>query len=144
MPTPTTNLGVTKKYSIYVEGSKLGRDFLQLLNFQYKRQYAEGKDEFLGDSEEEQWQRCTGSEGSFEFLESDASYVDSIIQAIADAERVGQKPDILIVELTTSNVGTVSKLKFPKATLQLEGGASGKNEKVNRKATFKASAPKPG
>lgn len=141
MPEPTNNLGVTKRWVIYVEDSKLGRDYAKIKNATWKPKYVEWDDEYLGDGVEKPGQRCTGAIGSFETDESDAKYSNDIEQAIRNVERSGRTPKIVLVEETRSNTGTISKVFFRNATMQSEPSTPGKNEKVNRKYTWRSSPP---
>ena len=51
MPTTNPNLGTTTRLAIYVEGSKLGKDFLDVINFKVATKYYEGQKETLGASD---------------------------------------------------------------------------------------------
>ncbi len=144
MSTPTANLGVTKKVTIYVEDSNLGRDFVNMTSFSWEPKYVEGDDEYLGESEEEPWQRATGASGAFDIDERDADYCNRLEQALRDAERTGQKPKVRIVERTLSNSGTTSKMTFSNAVLKVKVATGGKNEKIKRSYTWRSSAPKLG
>jgi len=140
--TPTPNLGVTKRYSLYISGTKVGRDYLAMRSFNWSRTYAEWTEEYLGDSLEIPGQRCTGANGDFEVDELDAKYCNDIEQALADAERTGLRPDIKLVERTLSNSGTVSKVTFENIALKPAVSGAGKNEIVKRKYTWRSSVPK--
>jgi hypothetical protein len=144
MSTPTKNLGVTKKVSIYVEGSKLGRDFVNMKSFQHKTTYVEGTDSYIGQDTEEPWQYPIGGVGSFEVDESDSDYCESLEQALQDAEAAGQKPKVVIAVQTFNNGGTTSKLKYEGVTLQADLGAGGRTEKVTRKYSWRSKRPKKG
>ncbi len=142
MSTPTKNLGTTKKISIYVENSKLGRDYVTMKSFSDKPIYVEGTDSYLGEPDEIPWQFCTGAEGSFEIDELDSDYCDTLEQSLRDVEATGQRPDIIIVKRTLSNSGTVSKMTYPNCVLKPDTSAGGRTEKAARKYTWKSSTPR--
>lgn len=142
MATPTKNLGITKRISIYVEGSKLGRDFVNMKSFSDKPTYVEGTDSYLGQDDEIPWQIPIGGSGSFEIDESDSDYCEALEQALQDAEAAGQRPDIVITKQTFNNSGVVSKIKYKNVTLQPDTSAGGRTEKVARKYTWRSSRPK--
>lgn len=144
MSTPNKNLGTTKKIAIYVEGSKLGRDFAAIKNFTDKTTYVEGVDSYLGEEDEIPWQIPVGATGSFEQDELDAKYVDDLMQAIRDVETSGKRPDIVITRTTYGNDGTTSKVKWVNVTIQDEANAPGRTEKAGRKFTWRSSKPRKG
>lgn len=141
MSTPIPNLGTSRRIKIYVEGKLIGRDFKQMKSFNANPTYAEGKDEYLGTDLEIPWQRCNGAQGDFEIEESDGDYINQLQFALLEAEREGQRPDVLIVEEIASNSGTFSKIEYPNSVLKPSTKVAGKNEKVMRAYTFTSSKP---
>lgn len=144
MSTPTKNLGLTKRISIYVEGSKLGRDFVNMKSFNDRPVYVEGEDSYLGQPDQEPWQIPVSSTGDFEIDESDSDYAAKLEQSIQDAEAAGQKPKIVITKQTFDNGGTTSKVRYEGVTLQPATSAGGRTEKVTRKYTWRSKRPKQG
>lgn len=144
MPTPNVNLGTGKRVSIYVEKTKIGRDYTRMKSFMDKPTYVEGTDSYLGQTDERPWQIVTGSEGSFEIDELDAAHADELDLALQEAEANGQKPDVVITKQTFGNDGTVSKVKYVGVVLKPDTGAGGRTEKATRKYTWRAQRPQKG
>lgn len=144
MSTPNKNLGKEKKISIYVEKAKIGRDFTQMKSFQDKPTYVQGTDSYLGQDDERPWQIPTGGEGSFEIDELSASHADELDLRLQAAEAAGLQPSIVITKLTTSNDGTISKVKYINVTLTPDYGAGGRTEKATRKYSWRSSRPRKG
>lgn len=144
MPTPNANLGKEKRISIYIEGSKIGRDFTRMKSFSDKTTFVQGTDSYLGREDERPWQIPTGGEGSFEIDELDAQHADELDLALQDVEATGRQPDVVITKQTFSNSGTVSKIKYVNCTLTPDYGAGGRTEKATRKYSFRSSRPRKG
>lgn len=144
MSTPNKNLGTSKRISIYVEGSKLGRDYVNMKSFSDKPTYVEGTDSYIGQDDERPWQMPIGGSGAFEIDESDSDYCETLEQALQDAEAAGQQPNVTITKQTFNNSGTVSKIKYVNVTLQPDTSAGGRTDKAARKYTWRSSRPKKG
>jgi hypothetical protein len=131
------NLGLTTRISIYVEGSKLGRDYTEVLDWTAKTEYYEGTKEVLGSSANSAWQAPKGASGSFNFLESDAQYCGKIEAAIRQLELTGQRPSITIVELVNSTTGTTAKATYEKCVLKFSKAAPSRGAERKRSVEWR-------
>lgn len=141
MAETTPNRGQSTTIAVYVEKKKLGGDFTRVTNFKAQKDYVEGEDRYLGKTDAEPWQVCTGASGSFDIEETDAALLNGIDSAITAAEVAGQKPDIVIVQRVNNSNGTTAKTTYPKCVVKRSTDVSGQFDKRKHSYTFKSSRP---
>lgn len=135
MGEPLKNIGRNVKIFVYVEGTKLGRDFKNITKWNVNHEYYEGDDEHLGRGPVRPWKVYKKSTFSFEFEEDNASTCHAVIQSIDDSESNGTRPDVKVVELTENNDGTVSKAVYEFCVIKFSKDASSKGEKIRYTCT---------
>ena len=112
------NTGRNVLVKLYVGGAKLGKSFVLITKFDWKPEFYEGVDEYLGADGADPWQQFKGCSGSFSMEEADAGDVQTVMLAITTASQAGVKLAISIVEEVNNNSGTLTRTKFGKITMK--------------------------
>jgi hypothetical protein len=128
---PLKNVGRNDQVFVYVDGTKLNRDFKNITKVNVAPEYYEGNDEHLGRSPVRPWQLFKLAKITFDFEEDNASNVHAIIQGIDVQALNGVRATIQVVVFTQNNDGTTSKATYSDGVLKFNRTNSGKGDKIS-------------